>query len=342
MNNIRIYKLSKLKSKVIFQKGVVLFAVFCIVLYLIINNYKGNVHILLVMLRMMELAVIFSVFGFILAFVIYFIAKYHHDFKFNISKRVSVELTNIANELTNDRAGKYIKVYTYYSSDIDAFTVASFSHDPEIFISSALIGYLSKNELIAVLGHEVGHIKNKDTFLKLFVSNTFLCARCFVTIPIYLIYFFFKICAYLKISDHIFRFPNELANQIAFGRRGININTGSNNVLEKVFVFILKNFSNIISLILLNFFGIYISSVSREMEYRADAFSAIVTKKEYLISSLIKINNLNISNMRSEYNEMSFSFYKSSIFGLLNSHPSLEERISAIENETYINLCIEE
>ena len=57
----------------------------------------------------------------------------------------------------NNRDGINIKVYK--TDDVNAFAVA----DGSVRVYSGLMDIMSDEELLGVIGHEIGHVKNKDT-----------------------------------------------------------------------------------------------------------------------------------------------------------------------------------
>lgn len=57
----------------------------------------------------------------------------------------------------NNRDGINIKVYK--TNDVNAFAVA----DGSVRIYSGLMDIMSDEEILGVIGHEIGHVKNKDT-----------------------------------------------------------------------------------------------------------------------------------------------------------------------------------
>jgi len=65
--------------------------------------------------------------------------------------------------------GKKWKVYKIKDDSPNAFCIAT----PRMFIHTGLIKLLSEDELMAVMLHEAGHIKNKDIWKKIAAENAF-------------------------------------------------------------------------------------------------------------------------------------------------------------------------
>ncbi len=126
-----------------------------------------------------------------------------------------------------------------------------------VVLFDTLIEKLSHNELLAVLGHELGHFKNGDI-----VKN--------IGIMGFVMFVFFAIFG--NLSDEIFL--------------GLKLQNESYAIIT---VFLI--FSPILSFFLMPL----ISLISRHNEYAADEFGSNMQSKEDLISALLKLANENKS-----------------------------------------------
>ncbi len=126
-----------------------------------------------------------------------------------------------------------------------------------VVLFDTLIEKLSHNELLAVLGHELGHFKNGDI-----VKN--------IGIMGFVMFIFFAIFG--NLSDEIFL--------------GLKLQNESYAIIT---VFLI--FSPILSFFLMPL----ISLISRHNEYAADEFGSNMQSKEDLISALLKLANENKS-----------------------------------------------
>ncbi len=126
-----------------------------------------------------------------------------------------------------------------------------------VVLFDTLIEKLSHNELLAVLGHELGHFKNGDI-----VKN--------IGIMGFVMFVFFAIFG--NISEEIFL--------------GLKL---QNEAYAIIIVFLI--FSPILSFFLMPL----ISLISRHNEYAADEFGSNMQSKEDLISALLKLANENKS-----------------------------------------------
>ncbi|WP_428026648.1 M48 family metallopeptidase [Arcobacter sp.] len=126
-----------------------------------------------------------------------------------------------------------------------------------VVLFDTLIEKLSHNELLAVLGHELGHFKNGDILKNIGIMG-------------FVMFAFFAIFG--NLGDEIFL--------------GLNI---SNEPYGIIVVFLM--FSPILSFFLMPL----ISLISRHNEYAADEFGSNLQSKEDLVSALLKLANENKS-----------------------------------------------
>jgi len=126
-----------------------------------------------------------------------------------------------------------------------------------VVLFDTLIEKLSHNELLAVLGHELGHFKNGDILKNIGIMGLVM-------------FVFFAIFG--NLGDEIFL--------------GLNL---SNEPYAIIVVFLL--FSPIFSFFLMPL----ISLISRHNEYAADEFGSNLQSKEDLVSALLKLANENKS-----------------------------------------------
>jgi len=75
-------------------------------------------------------------------------------------KAVAVRLEKIVSDIPSDIVKKHnLNILPYYVSDVNAFACAN----GDIRIFAALMDLMSDDEILAVIGHEIGHIVNKDS-----------------------------------------------------------------------------------------------------------------------------------------------------------------------------------
>ncbi len=126
-----------------------------------------------------------------------------------------------------------------------------------VVLFDTLIKKLDKNELLAVLGHELGHFKHKDILKNILSSGLML-------------FIMFAIFGNL---------PKDLFLELGL----------SNGVYMNIVFFLL--FSPILSFVFMPIFGM----ISRKNEYAADEYGSECESKEALSSALMKLANENRS-----------------------------------------------
>lgn len=130
-----------------------------------------------------------------------------------------------------------------------------------VVLFDTLIAKLEKSELLAVLGHELGHFKHGDIVKNIVASGLML---------------FVMFALFGNLPETLFL--------------ALHVNSGAHVIL--VFFFL---FSPVLSFIMMPLFGV----LSRYNEYRADEYGSECESKEALCSALVKLADENKSFPRS-------------------------------------------
>jgi STE24 endopeptidase len=147
------------------------------------------------------------------------------------------------------------------SSKLNAF-FTGLGATKEVVLFDTLISKSSEDEILAVLGHELGHATHKDT-IKLLVEQVFI-------IGLYV-----SLLGFILTQESLYT---------GFGLEGIHFGFGLillTIVLEPVGILI----------------GMITNKISRSFEYKADAFAAIHTSKEAMASALKTLAVENYANL---------------------------------------------
>ncbi|MBN2606645.1 MAG: protease HtpX [Thiotrichales bacterium] len=197
------------------------------------------------------------------------------------------------------------EVAIYDSPEPNAFATGMTKNSSMVAVSTGLMRNMQKNEVRAVLGHEVAHVANGDMVTMALlqgVLNTFVI-------------FFAKIVAY--IVDRVI-----LKNE----EEGMS------------FTFIAVDF---IAQIL---FGILASIVamwfSRVREFHADNGGAYLAGKENMIAALRRLQTMHPGELPDQMAAFGISAGGSKFGQLFMSHPPLEERIAVLESTAQAQLKI--
>ncbi len=197
-----------------------------------------------------------------------------------------------------DRAGIGMPEVAVYDGEVNAFATGAFKNSALVAVSTGLLESMTKEEVEAVLGHEVAHIANGDMVTMTLIQgvlNTFVV-------------FFARIVGYMVDK--------------ALSRGGDNERSGGPAYMITVFVCEIV-FGVLASLIVAWF--------SRQREFRADAGSAkLLGNKQPMIHALTRLGGLDSGSLPKSLTAAGIN--GSSVFALFSSHPPMEERIAALRN----------
>lgn len=183
-----------------------------------------------------------------------------------------------------------------YPGDANAFATGAFRNSALVAVSTRIMEQMSREELRAVLGHEMSHVKNGDMVtmaLAQGVVNTFVI-------------FFSHVLATVV--------EGALSNGKEKRRRG---GYWMYHMIVQLFQFI---FGFLASLVLFWY--------SRKREYAADAGSArLLGSPLPMIAALRRLGNLKPGVLPDSIKAFGISGSKTSLF---STHPALEDRIQAL------------
>ncbi|MBV8798367.1 MAG: M48 family metallopeptidase [Alphaproteobacteria bacterium] len=212
------------------------------------------------------------------------------------------ELYNLLENLCISRGMTMPKLYIVDTDALNAYASGIDEKSYAVTVTSGLLQRLDRDELEAVLAHELTHILERDTRL-LIVTIVFVGMISFL-------------------AQMLWR-----SLQVASFRRMRGRNAGGGIILVLIAAVALA--VGYVLALLLRF------AISRRREYQADAGSVDITKNpDALISALMKIaGNPDVPHVPTEVRQM-FIENPSSAFnlgGLFATHPSLERRIAVLE-----------
>lgn len=259
-------------------------------------------------LNLESLLVVCFVFGMLGSLFSLFISKWMAKRSMGVqlieSPRTEEErwLVSTVQELANKAGIKMPEVGIFPSFQSNAFATGWNKNAALVAVSSGLLQRMSRDEVKAVLGHEIGHVSNGDMVtLSLIqgVVNTFVM-------------FFSRIIG--NFVDRVV-FKNEDGPGIAYFVTSI--------VADLVLGFLA-------SMIVMWF--------SRQREFRADEAGAKLANKQSMINALRRLQAEHEvpDQMPAEMTAMAITKGKTegfSLAALLMSHPPLEKRIAALESK---------
>ena len=184
-----------------------------------------------------------------------------------------------------------------FEGEPNAFATGAFKNSALVAVSTGLLQGMTREEIEAVLGHEIAHISNGDMVTMTLIQgvmNTFVV-------------FLSRVIGYAVDS---------------FLRRGSNSNSGPG---------IGYYISTIVLDIVLGFAAaIVVAWFSRHREFRADAGSAqLLGKKQPMINALARLGGMVLGELPKAVQAMGIT---GGIGQLFSTHPPIEERIAALQN----------
>jgi heat shock protein HtpX len=211
-------------------------------------------------------------------------------------------LYNLVENLCISRGLKVPKLYIVDTDAMNAYASGIDERSYAITVTRGLLAALDKDELEAVLAHELTHIMERDTRV-LIVTIVFVGMISFLTQGLWR---FIQIQAFTR-------------------RRGRD----SGGVMVFLLIAAIASFVGYLLALVLRF------AISRRREYQADAGSVDLTKNpDALISALLKISrNPDVPHVSSEVRQMFIETPPSSfaLAQLFDTHPPIAKRIAVLE-----------
>ncbi len=187
-----------------------------------------------------------------------------------------------------------------YPGEANAFATGAFKNAALVAVSTGIMGQMTREELRAVLGHEISHVANGDMVtmsLTQGVINTFVI-------------FFSHVLAYL------------VQNAMKGDRDGHERRGGSYFMYHMIVQLFQLLFGFLASLVIFWY--------SRKREYAADAGSArLLGSPAPMIAALRRLGNLQPGVLPDSIKAFGIAGGKTSVFA---THPALEDRIEALMN----------
>ncbi len=195
-----------------------------------------------------------------------------------------------------EKAGIGMPEVAIYEGEPNAFATGAFRDSAMVAVSSGLLQSMSREEVEAVLGHEIGHVANGDMVTLTLIQgvlNTFVI-------------FLSRIIGY--IVDRVI-LKNERGQGIGF------------------FVTVMAS-----QLLLGLFASIIVAWFSRQREFRADAASArLLGSPQPMVAALSKLGSLQPGALPQAMAAMGISGGPGGFGALFATHPPIEQRIAALQ-----------
>ena len=193
------------------------------------------------------------------------------------------------------RAGIGMPEVAVYEGEPNAFATGAFRDSALVAVSSGLLNAMSREEVEAVLGHEIGHVANGDMVTLTLIQgivNTFVI-------------FLSRIIGY--VVDRVI-FKNERGQGIGF------------------FVTVIVS-----QLVLGLFASMIVAWFSRRREFRADAASAeLLGSPQPMVAALARLGSMQPGALPQSFQASGIN-NAPGWAALFSSHPPIEQRIAALQ-----------
>jgi heat shock protein HtpX len=197
----------------------------------------------------------------------------------------------------SDRAGIKMPEVAVYEGAPNAFATGAFKNSALVAVSTGLLQTMTRDEVEAVIGHEVAHVANGDMVTMTLIQgvmNTFVI-------------FLSRIIGYFV--DRVV-----LRNQ-----------SDAPGVGYYATMIVMDILLGILAAIIVAWF-------SRQREFRADAGAAqLMGTKQPMINALARLGNLDPGELPKQVATMGISAKPGGLMALLASHPPMEQRIRALQ-----------
>ena len=196
-----------------------------------------------------------------------------------------------------DKAGVGMPEVGIFEGEPNAFATGAFKNSSLVAVSTGLLANMTREEVEAVIGHEIAHVANGDMVTLTLIQgvmNTFVV-------------FLSRVIGYAVDS---------------FLRRGDDRSSGPGigYMITTVVLDIVLGFAA----------AIVVAWFSRQREFRADAGSAqLMGRKQPMVNALARLGGLPPGELPKAVEAMGIT---GSIGKLFATHPPIEERIAALQN----------
>ena len=199
-----------------------------------------------------------------------------------------------------EQAGIRMPDVAIYDGAPNAFATGAFKNSALVAVSTGLVQSMTREEVEAVIGHEVAHVANGDMVTMTLIQgvmNTFVV-------------FLSRVIGY--VVDRII-----LRND----REGPGVGYMVTTVVMDLLLGVLA--------------AMIVAWFSRQREFRADAGAAsLMGRKQPMINALARLGGLDPGEMPKAMQAMGISARPSGVMALFSTHPPMEERIARLRSES--------
>jgi heat shock protein HtpX len=195
------------------------------------------------------------------------------------------------------KAGISMPEVALYDGEPNAFATGAFKNSALVAVSTGLLHNMTRDEVEAVIGHEISHVANGDMVTLTLIQgvmNTFVV-------------FLSRVIGYF-VDKVVLR--NE--------REGTGIGYFITTIVLDIVLGVLAS--------------VVVAAFSRHREYRADAGAAeLMGTKQPMINALARLGGIDPGELPQSVQAMGIAGKPSGLMALFSSHPPIEDRIRALQ-----------
>ncbi|MFM7507699.1 MAG: protease HtpX [Rubrivivax sp.] len=195
------------------------------------------------------------------------------------------------------KAGIGMPEVAIYEGEANAFATGAFKNSALVAVSTGLLHSMNRDEVEAVVGHEVAHVANGDMVTLTLIQgvmNTFVV-------------FLSRVIGYF-VDKVVLRNNND----------GPGVGYYVTTVVLDIVLGVLAS--------------IIVAWFSRQREYRADAGAAsLMGRKQPMINALARLGGMDPGQLPQSVQNMGINSRPSGLMALFSSHPPIEDRIRALQ-----------
>jgi heat shock protein HtpX len=196
-----------------------------------------------------------------------------------------------------DKAGIQMPEVAIYQGEPNAFATGAFKNSALVAVSTGLLEGMNREEVEAVIGHEIAHVANGDMVTMTLIQgvmNTFVV-------------FLSRVIGYFV--DRV----------VLRNERGVGIGYYVTTI--------------VLDIVLGALAAIIVAWFSRQREFRADRGSAdLMGRPQPMMHALARLGGLPPGELPKTVQAMGITGVPSGLMALFSSHPPIEQRIAALQN----------
>ncbi len=186
------------------------------------------------------------------------------------------------------------QVFIYESDDPNAFATGAFKNSAMVAVSTGLLNKLSKEEVEAVLGHEVGHIVSGDMVTMTLIQGV--------------------------LNTFVMFLARIIGSAVD---RSFNGDRSGPGPVQFIVTFVLEMLLAIPSMMIAGWF-------SRRREFVADRIGAQLTSKYDMANALRRLQSSDHADLPASLQAFGLHGSQNSFAKLMSTHPPIEERVEAL------------